>query len=76
MHMKSQKEIALDRVILSMADGRAKKVAAIMLNDPEIQALQEYANSVSIRRLGFNDHGPVHMLAALLGLTTMGPRSG
>ena len=23
--------------------------------------MQEYANNVSIRRLGFNDHGPVHM---------------
>lgn len=59
--MKSQKEIALDRVILDMASGREKKLASILLVDPEIQALQEYANSVSIRRLGFNDHGPVHM---------------
>ena len=23
--------------------------------------MQDYANSVSIRRLGYNDHGPVHM---------------
>jgi metal-dependent HD superfamily phosphatase/phosphodiesterase len=29
--------------------------------DAEIQALQEYANTVSIKRLGYNDHGPVHM---------------
>ena len=32
-----------------------------MLHDQEIQALQDYANIVSIRRLGYNDHGPVHM---------------
>lgn len=59
--MKSQKEIALDRVILDMSSGRTKRLAELLLDDPEIQALQEYANSVSIRRLGFNDHGPVHM---------------
>ena len=29
--------------------------------DEELQEMQEYANNVSIRRLGFNDHGPVHM---------------
>ena len=23
--------------------------------------MQDYANNVSIKRLGFNDHGPVHM---------------
>ena len=26
-----------------------------------MQELQDYANNVSIKRLGFNDHGPVHM---------------
>jgi len=30
-------------------------------DDPEIEALQDYANVVSIKRLGYNDHGPVHM---------------
>ena len=29
--------------------------------DEELQEMQEYANNVSIRRLGYNDHGPVHM---------------
>ena len=29
--------------------------------DAEIQAIQDYANIVSITRLGLNDHGPVHM---------------
>ena len=32
-----------------------------LINDKEIQAVQDYANRVSISRLGFNDHGPVHM---------------
>jgi len=30
-------------------------------SDAEIQAIQDYANIVSITRLGLNDHGPVHM---------------
>lgn len=29
--------------------------------DAEIQTIQDYANIVSITRLGLNDHGPVHM---------------
>jgi len=32
-----------------------------LVADEEIQAIQEYANVVSITRIGLNDHGPVHM---------------
>jgi metal-dependent HD superfamily phosphatase/phosphodiesterase len=32
-----------------------------LFSDAELQEIQEYANNVSIRRLGYNDHGPVHM---------------
>lgn len=32
-----------------------------LINDEEVQAMQDYANNVAITRLGFNDHGPVHM---------------
>lgn len=31
-----------------------------LLNDPEIKRYHSYANVVSVRRLGFNDHGSVH----------------
>jgi hypothetical protein len=31
------------------------------LENEEIKAIQDYANTVSITRLGLNDHGPVHM---------------
>ena len=31
------------------------------VEDEELQELQDYANNVSIKRLGYNDHGPVHM---------------
>ena len=32
-----------------------------MLSNAEIEAIQNYANNVSITRIGLNDHGPVHM---------------
>lgn len=37
------------------------RVVRDLIADEEIQAVQDYANKVSITRLGFNDHGPVHM---------------
>lgn len=33
----------------------------LLLDDAEIKAIQDYANTVSITRIGLNDHGPVHM---------------
>ncbi len=58
---KSPKEAALDKRILELLPPELQQIADEMLHDPEIKALQDYANTVSIRRLGFNDHGPVHM---------------
>ena len=43
----------------------------LLLEDNETQAIQEYANNVSIMRLGFNDHGPVHMRTVVLNAVTM-----
>ena len=76
--MRSQKEILLDAKILDAISnlkysGRALEAAKIVIEDDEIQAVQEYANSVSIKRLHFNDHGPVHMrVVALNALIMMG----
>lgn len=36
-------------------------IVKTMLDDEEIKAIHDYANTVSITRLGLNDHGPVHM---------------
>jgi metal-dependent HD superfamily phosphatase/phosphodiesterase len=63
---RSGKELALDGKILKKIrafglSGKAEKLAEKILHDAEIQALQEYANSVSIQRLKYNDHGPVHV---------------
>lgn len=61
--MKSPKETALEEKILRQLAGHPfpAELARILFADEEAQHIQEYANIVSIRRLGFNDHGPVHM---------------
>ena len=67
--MKSPKELTLDKKILDrleiLADGQENYLplitARMLLTDTELEAMQNYANSVSIKRLGYNDHGPVHM---------------
>ncbi|MBS3768423.1 MAG: phosphohydrolase [Candidatus Cloacimonetes bacterium] len=53
-----------EKKILKKLSGKAKAVAKFIFQDKEIIALQDIANVVSIKRLGFNDHGPVHMLKA------------
>jgi metal-dependent HD superfamily phosphatase/phosphodiesterase len=62
--MKSPKEHALDAKLTEMAERVSPllaQAARLILADEEVRAAQEYANTVSIVRLGFNDHGPVHM---------------
>jgi len=64
--MKSPKELGIDIKIIDLVDafnlsGKAMEGLKILLKDEEVQAAQEYANTVSIIRLGYNDHGPVHM---------------
>lgn len=61
----------MEERILKLLDGKALKTAELLFADPEIQALQEYANIVSIKRLGYNDHGPVHMRKATLNAIKM-----
>lgn len=51
----------LDRAILAQLEGAPRQVFEIMAHDPLILAWQNQANHVSIVRLGYNDHGPVHM---------------
>ncbi len=54
-----------------MLSGRAREAAQYMMNDPEIHHMQDYANTVSIKRLGYNDHGPVHMRKVLINALIM-----
>lgn len=60
-YAKSHKEAALDRELRQSAgDGRFGRFVSAMLDDTLLATLQNYANVVSIQRLGYNDHGPVH----------------
>ncbi|MCR5494378.1 MAG: phosphohydrolase [Treponema sp.] len=69
--MKSPKEISVNEKLLQITkeiidlepshDELPLRIMEILVSDEEIQFLQDYANNVSILRLGFNDHGPVHM---------------
>ena len=69
--MKSPKEISVDQKLIALTteiiemteekDQLPLLVIKELIEDPEIEAVQNYANNVSIVRLGYNDHGPVHM---------------
>ena len=68
---KSAKQSSMEKHILKLLSGKALEAAQLLFADPELQAMQEYANIVSIKRLGFNDHGPVHMRKATLNAIKM-----
>lgn len=68
---KSKKQIELEHRILDRLTGNTLSITKLMLNDPEVQAMQEYANIVAIKRLGYNDHGPVHMRKSALNALIM-----
>ena len=74
--MRSPKELSLDNKIIETLGGlklsdKVMQVAKLITVDEEIQAAQEYANNVSIIRLGYNDHGPVHMRTVVLNAIIM-----
>ncbi len=61
--MKSVKESVTETKILEKLKKYPKCIELVkyLFKDTELQEMQEYANNVSIKRLGYNDHGPVHM---------------
>lgn len=67
---KSIKEESLERKITQLLtemvanfslDSLPLGIVQAIFADAEIKAIHDYANTVSITRLGLNDHGPVHM---------------
>ncbi len=56
----SPKEEELNHALLSHTEGRVHGFLEELLSDPEVHLFHSYANAVSVRRLGYNDHGPVH----------------
>lgn len=71
MSDKSPKEDSMNRRILELLKGDLREPAAHVLADAELHHYQEHANNISIRRLGYNDHGPVHMRKVVLNALTM-----
>lgn len=67
----THKRDELEARILDTLSGDALSAAELLFYDKETLALQEHANVVSIRRLGMNDHGPVHMRIAALNSLRM-----
>lgn len=61
--MKSVKEVSVESKILKRLQNLPDCLELVnyLFNDAELQEMQDYANNVSIKRLGYNDHGPVHM---------------
>jgi metal-dependent HD superfamily phosphatase/phosphodiesterase len=68
--MRTRKENSVDtkitKTLAALTVGleqrhEVQKIARLMRADADRQAVQEYATTVSILRLGYNDHGPVHM---------------
>jgi metal-dependent HD superfamily phosphatase/phosphodiesterase len=57
---KSPKEAQVEKVLLSKTDGKVNTLLKSLFADEELYLYHSYANSVSVRRLGYNDHGPVH----------------
>lgn len=68
---KSPKELHVEEIITALlrdivpaqtnGDILPVQLWEVLQNDTEIKAIQNYANNVSIGRIGLNDHGPVHM---------------
>jgi len=54
------KEKQLNSVLLSKTEGVVNTLLERLLQDEEINLYHSYGNVVSVRRLGYNDHGPVH----------------
>ena len=74
--MKSAKEISIEKKLLEIISsfqlsGKTLEGLNWMFCNDEIQSAQEYANTVSIMRLGYNDHGPVHMRTVALNAVIM-----
>jgi metal-dependent HD superfamily phosphatase/phosphodiesterase len=68
---KSGKQLQLEKQIREELKGLSLEIADYIFADEEVQTLQDYANVLSIKRMGFNDHGPVHMRKAALNAIIM-----
>ncbi len=68
---RNHKKESLNKQILELLPESLQSPGKQLLYDNEIEARQDYANTVSIKRLGFNDHGDVHMRIVVLNALRM-----
>ncbi len=61
----------LEKEILNILTAGSLRAAKMAFTHDGIHTLQDYANTVSIKRLGMNDHGPVHMRISALNSLKM-----
>ncbi|NIZ19399.1 phosphohydrolase [Entomospira culicis] len=57
----TEKEEELNAQLRALVQDKPSQLLELLINDVEVRTIQEYANHVSIARLNYNDHGPVHM---------------
>jgi len=74
--MRSAKETSLENKVIEtlkeLGSGfKPLEGAKQLMADEDTRSTQEYANNVSIVRLGYNDHGPVHMRTVALNAIKM-----
>ena len=65
------KEERLNAVLLRRTSGKVHSLLERLLFDKEINLYHSYGNVVSVRRLGYNDHGPVHARITTLNALRM-----
>ncbi len=66
---KSSYEKELEKELLKLDGKKVSRAIRRLLSNRELEYLMEYANTVSIKRLNYNDHGRVHAkIVALNGL--------
>lgn len=54
------KQDELNTALMQRVKGPVRTLLEGLLFDPEVDLYLSYANAVSVRRLGYNDHGPIH----------------
>jgi hypothetical protein len=71
--MKSVKEQAKEGKLLEKLRDFpvCTQLATYLFENEELQEMQDYGNNVSIKRLGYNDHGPVHMRQVAINAVKM-----
>lgn len=71
--MKSVKEQAKEAKLLEKIKDYpvCTELAKYLFENEELQEMQDYGNNVSIKRLGYNDHGPVHMRQVAINAVKM-----